>query len=559
MTTLASLQLEVNALTTGGFGLARDLNVQWLVITGLVVIAAQLGIGLIEAASTDRKNQPIVLFKNMVMVSIACIAWWLLGHSFAFGKDVSGFIGDSNYGGRDIKNYGQGDNSSPISLQAGDNVLGVAGMGHPSMAITPDAQRSDEWEFMFQQMAVATFAISIISGPMAGRTRIPAYFVLTFFYATFFYPIMVHWGWGQGWMSAFSPYPDDTVPPQWRPVFERDDRSNGMIDWAGAGVVHVMGGFVGLTGALWVGARKGRFVNGEVKVIHHANHLLHAAGVLLLWFAMLGFHASQSWTLADGKSQVAAKVCLNTLVSAAAAMLTGTILSYITEGQKYNLFMCTNSLLAGLVAISSAAAVVSTWYAFLSGMGGGVFYVAGHYLLRMLKIDDPTDSSVVHGFVGIWGLWCAGIGCTDTNVIYAQYRGANDACERGEQFGVQVIMSIVIVAWAMITTSFIFLILHVIGMLRVSEEDEELGFQSYCKEHMPPLVLPEMKGHADVVMPMPIQHQMMMQPMPGQPMMTMPAPMSAPPGQYMVMEGGYMGPQMGPSYMPAQYASMPAV
>ncbi|KAJ1479768.1 ammonium transporter AmtB-like domain-containing protein, partial [Baffinella frigidus] len=66
---------------------------------------------------------------------------------------------------------------------------------------------------------------------------------------------------------------------------------------------------------------------------------------------------------------------------------------------------CTNSLLAGLVAISSAAAVVSTWYAFLSGMGGGVFYVAGHYLLRMLKIDDPTDSSVVHGFVGIWGLW----------------------------------------------------------------------------------------------------------------------------------------------------------
>ncbi|KAJ1479767.1 hypothetical protein T484DRAFT_1813120 [Baffinella frigidus] len=80
----------------------------------------------------------------------------------------------------------------------------------------------------------------------------------------------------------------------------------------------------------------------------------------------------------------------------------------------------------------------------------------------MLKIDDPTDSSVVHGFVGIWGLWCAGIGCTDTNVIYAQYRGANDACERGEQFGVQVIMSIVIVAWAMITTSFIFLILHVI-------------------------------------------------------------------------------------------------
>ena len=410
-----------------------------------MVFFMQAGFAMLEAGIVHPKNVTNILFKNMIDASIAAICYWLLGYGFAFGKDREGFIGDSNYGLRAVYN-------------------GSGGGG------------SDNWQMWFFQWAFAGACATIVAGSVAERAKLEAYFIYSTVLSTFIYPVIVHWVWGSGWLSAWGAYPDAKGTA--RPIFNRDDRSNGMIDFAGSGVVHMVGGFCGLIGAIVIGPRKGRFgPNGEVHTLFEGNTTLQSLGVFILWFGWYGFNCGSTLVISGNLANVAGKVAMTTTISAAAGAIVTTFLSKILTGV-YDISMGLNGILAGLVAITASCSVVNPWMAFLIGGGAAFVLVGGHYLILKLRIDDPCDACVVHGFCGLWGVLCVGIFCTDANVQYAAYPNKNEACGSGEQFAVQVVGALCIIAWVCGTSTFLFLFIKYTVGFRVSEEIEDVGLDA---------------------------------------------------------------------------------
>jgi Amt family ammonium transporter len=423
---------------------AQDVNMGWLVICGALVFFMQAGFGMLEAGAIARKNVTNILFKNMLDASGAAICYWLLGYGFAYGTTENGFIGKDNFGIEQVFN-------------------GAGGGG----------SNADGWVSWFFQWAFTGAAATIVAGSVAERCKIEAYFVYSVFISTFIYPIVVHWVWGQGYLSAWGARPDENGNA--RPIIRLNEESNGVIDFAGSGVVHAVGGFSGLMGALALGPRKGRFdpVTGQVNPMPPHNVALMALGTAILWFGWYGFNCGSTLVLA-GAGNLASKVAVNTTISAASACITGAFLTKLVEGH-WDIGLTLNAILAGLVGVTASCAVINPWMAFIIGLSSAIIYLLASKLLLKLKIDDPLDACPIHGFCGIWGLLCVGIFCTDANVQYAGYPNVNDACGRGEQFGVQIIGAICIIGWTIVTAGIVFFgIKYTMGM-RVSEEVEELG------------------------------------------------------------------------------------
>ena len=160
----------------------------------------------------------------------------------------------------------------------------------------------------FIQWAFAAKAVSIVAGSVAERTALHAYFIYSSVFTVFIYPVIAHWVWGQGWLSAWGAMPDENGVA--RPIFNKDESSNGVIDFAGCGVVHMVGGFCGLIGAIVVGPRTGRFgSNGEVNDLYSGNKTLQALGTFILCFGWYGFNAGSTLGLGGNLANVAVHVC----------------------------------------------------------------------------------------------------------------------------------------------------------------------------------------------------------------------------------------------------------
>ena len=134
-----------------------------------------------------------------------------------------------------------------------------------------------------------------------------------------------------------------------------------------------------------------------------------------------------------------------------------------------------NGVLCGLVSITANCQLVEPWHAIIIGFVGSILLFMGHFLLKKLRIDDPCDATVVHGFCGVWGLWAAGIFCIDSNVQYAAYPNVNNACQTGEQFGVQVVGSLAIFAWTIGVSAIMFLCIKFSVGVRITSEAEDVG------------------------------------------------------------------------------------
>jgi len=401
-------------------------------LAGALVFFMQAGFAMLEAGIVHPKNMTNILFKNICDASIAAICFWLLGYGFAYGDSEGGFIGKTNFALQDINNENGG------------------------------------WHSWFFQWAFTGACATIVAGSVAERTTISAYFVYSVVLSSFIYPVVVHWGWGTGWLSAWGAVNG--------PIFTGTSESNGFVDFAGSGIVHMVGGFSGLMGAIVVGPRLGRFDpdTGKAVELYSGNPSLQALGTFILWFGWYGFNCGSTLMMSAGAGALAGKVALNTTISAAAATMTSVFLGYAIEGH-WNIAMGLNGALAGLVGITAPCSVVNPWMALIIGMVAAIVLHAGHYLLFWAKIDDPCDACVVHGFCGMWGCWAVGIFCTDENIRYAAYPNVNNACGRAEQFGVQVVGSLVIMVWVIATAGLLFLaIKYTVGM-RVDEETERVG------------------------------------------------------------------------------------
>ena len=266
-----------------------------------------------------------------------------------------------------------------------------------------------------------------------------------------------------------------------------------MIDFAGSGIVHMVGGVSGLMGAIVVGPRKGRFVNGEVVELFEGNKILQSLGTFILWFGWYGFNCGSTLMISQDTGGLAGKVAVTTTIAAAAGAIVATFLSKIITGT-YDISLGLNGVLAGLVSITANCSVVDPWHAIFIGSIGAIFLFIGHYALFKLKIDDPCDACVVHGLCGFWGLLATGIFCTDANVNYAAYPNSytnaagetviNDACKSAEQFGVQIVGGLAIFAWTAATAGLTFVVVNLTIGMRVSDEIEDMGLDA--SEHGAP-------------------------------------------------------------------------
>mmetsp|Transcript_17288 Transcript_17288/g.42352 ORF Transcript_17288/g.42352 Transcript_17288/m.42352 type:complete len:500 (-) Transcript_17288:424-1923(-) len=439
--TITSSTGEAIASNAGLSTLSTVTDVMWVLVAAILVFWMQAGFAMLEAGSVRAKNTNNILFKNLMDASLAAITFWLLGYSFAFGTGKYEYQ-DTN-----------------------DNRF--IGSGNWALQNFNDDTSYHSWFF---QWAFAGAAATIVSGCVAERCRLEAYFVYTILLTTFIYPIVVHWVWsGTGWMSAFYINSDG----------ERYLSKNGVIDFAGSGVVHMTGGFAGLMGAIAIGPRK--YFNdpeNEHKLKGHSD-LLAALGVIILWMGWYGFNAGSTLGAGAGGGtyiNVAAKVCVTTTISAAMGAITTMLYSRFVQGY-FNLTLCLNGVLAGLVSITAPCSVVEPWAAMMIGIIGSFVYIGASIGIKKAGIDDPLDAFPIHGMCGVWGVLSVGIFATRSN-IKRTYGFDNDAMTSGNQFRNQLICVLAISTWVSATSAGIFFPLKFAGLLRVSEEEEEEGLDA---------------------------------------------------------------------------------
>jgi len=375
-----------------------------------------------------------IMFKNLMDAVVAVLIFSSIGFGLAYGDDQDGPF----CGGATFFLVGLEENHSYITF--------------------------------FFQWTFSAAAATIVSGSVAERCKLEAYFVYSIILTGFVYPIVVHWVWdSEGWLCAWNP----EGPFMGGGGVEGYSKSNGMIDFAGCSVVHMVGGFAGLVAAIFLGPRTGRFSGVEYKP---HNKLTAAVGTMFLWFGWYGFNCGSTLMLTGGMDRIAAKTAVTTTMSAAAGGAAGTLYSRFVDGH-YDIMIVLNGILAGLVSITAACAYIQPGYALIAGVIGCMICIGASKLLHKLKIDDPLDACPVHGCCGAWGALCVGIFVTDSDVT--EVLGyENDACSSGLQFLVQLIGVLVILLWTVANSILMFgAIKYTVGM-RVSLHHEKDGLDT---------------------------------------------------------------------------------
>jgi Amt family ammonium transporter len=374
-----------------------------LFVCAVLVLFMQAGFALLEAGFNESKNAVNILTKNVMDLGVGVLLFFFIGYGLMYPGDFNGYLGFGQFG---------------IGSTTTDPVAG---------ALNPQV----DWLF---QVVFAATAATIVSGAVAGRMKFAAYLVYSAVLTGLIYPISGSWKWGGGWLDAM-----------------------GFYDFAGSIVVHAVGGFAGLAGAMVLGPRIGRYSeSGQSKPIPGHNMTFATLGVLILWVGWYGFNpGSQLAFTGSGNTDATVLIAANTTLAAAAGVVIALITAWAAFG-KPDLTMALNGALAGLVGITANCDSVTNGEALLIGGIAGVLVVLGIILLDKAKIDDPVGAWPVHGLCGMWGGIATG--------IFGDYN-----------LGVQILGSLVIPAWAFITMFIVFAVMKVTGNLRVSEEEEAVG------------------------------------------------------------------------------------
>lgn len=453
----------------------------WIIIAGALVFFMQCGFAMLEAGSVRRKSTQNIIFKNLCDVAIAAVCFYFIGYGLAYG-DVNCPTLDADC---DADNF-MGRHHNFMLYYEHHTAMSADGTG-----------TLHKWFFQF---AFAATAATIVSGAMAERTQILGYICYSVFITIYVYPTVVHWCWSnRGWLSPFASK-DDRLGP------------NGMIDFAGSGIVHMVGGFAALVGAWWVGPRTGRFPSdddhkkkhGEVDVVdtkafQGQSTMLACLGTFILWFGWYGFNCGSTLGFSGN---LAGKIATTTTLSAATAGVLSTTISYFHLGH-WSVSHALNGVLAGLVSITAPCATVDEYCAVLIGAIGALVYYSASLLLVFCKIDDPLGAFPVHGACGVWGCLAVGIFSSvrnferaysissdlansteaaalntdslDVGTSSASHAFETSAITDGTQFGVQLLGVIVIMAWTVVNCFLLFALLSKLDWLRVSKEDEAAG------------------------------------------------------------------------------------
>jgi len=406
----------------------KAVNFAWTLLAAFLVFFMQAGFALVETGLARAKNAVAVLTKNFMDCLIGGLAFWAFGFAFMFG----------------------GSALAP-GLEHGNPLIGLSGF-----LLNGEAYDVTTAMLWFFQMVFAATSATIVSGAMAERTKTTAYLAYSFLISALIYPIYGHWVWGGGWLANLSQY----LPFLGEGV--------GARDFAGSGVVHAVGGFVGLAGAWLVGPRLGKFNrDGTPNVIPGHNLSLMTLGTFILFFGWFGFNPGSTLAATDLRISV---IAVNTFLAAAAGAVTAIYYSFFRTG-KLDLTLACNGCLAGLVGITAPCAYVPTWAAVVIGIVAAFVLIGAlHFVERVLKVDDVVGAIAVHAFAGLWGLLAVGLFADGT---YGGVKGL--IVGEWAQLVAQLIDMATVTVWALGTGLLVFwLIKQTIG-LRASREEELAG------------------------------------------------------------------------------------
>lgn len=397
----------------------------WTLVAAFLVFLMQAGFALVEAGFVRAKNVCNIVMKNVMDFCVGAIAFFFVGFALMFGATSSGWFGSSLFG------------------------LG---------SIPGDIHEAWVYCFFVFQVVFAATAATIVSGAMAERTKFTGYLVYSALISMIIYPVFGKWAWGSlllgdggaGWLG-----------------------NRGFLDFAGSTVVHSVGGWAALAGAIVIGPRLGKFTKaGKPTAIPGHSMMFAAVGTFILFFGWFGFNAGST---TDGSNPAVAIISLNTLLSASGGALGAMVATWVVF-KKPETGLTLNGVLAGLVGITAGCDVMYPAMSIVTGLIAGVLVVASVlFIERVLKIDDPVGAVSVHGVCGVWG------------TIALALPGFSGAAGMG-QLVTQLIGVGAAFLWVFPTAFAVFYVLKVAGHLRVSEEEEigglditEHGNEAYPK------------------------------------------------------------------------------
>lgn len=398
-----------------------------MMICAVLVLFMQAGFAMLTAGFVSQKNVVNILFKNVMDMCIGVTLYYVIGFGLMYPTSTTA--------------------SFPKPAEAANKYVDFGGFGIQTIdpaATTGTLHPQVDWLF---QAAFAAAAATIVAGAVAGRMQFKAYLIYSAILTGVVYPISGYWKWGGGWLDQI-----------------------GFYDFAGSGVVHMVGGFAGLAGALVLGPRMGRYT-ADGKPVPMPGHSITIAtlGVFILWIGWYGFNpGSQLATVGAANTNAIMKVAVNTTLSGAIGGIVAMACSWSLFG-KADFSMALNGALGGLVGITANCDGVTNWQAMEIGAVAGVLIVLGVMFLDKLKIDDPVGAWPVHGLCGMWGVLATG--------IFGDYSG-NDPAANGSVYGnmtAQITGIFALACWAFVTMFAVFLALRIAKILRVSPEEEAKG------------------------------------------------------------------------------------
>ncbi|OGX25015.1 MAG: ammonium transporter [Omnitrophica WOR_2 bacterium RIFCSPHIGHO2_02_FULL_45_21] len=392
----------------------------WVLVCGFLVMFMQAGFAMVETGFCRAKNATNLMAKNTIDFVIGSLCFFIIGYTVMKGADKFGLFGTG------------------------------------SLFLRGEMYDVGKYLDFFWQLVFCATAATIVSGAVAERLKFKAYFIYSAMVSLIIYPFYGHWVWGGGWLSKL-PF------------------GLGHLDFAGSGVVHTIGGMVGLAGAIALGPRFGKFgKDGKPRAILGHSITLAALGTFILWFGWFGFNPGSTFNAHHLRISV---IAVNTNLAAAAGAFAAIMIVFL-KTKKWDVGMMLNGCLAGLVAVTAPCAWIEAWAAVVIGLIAGLIVVLGVYGFERLGIDDPVGAVSVHGLNGIWGLISVGLFADGTYGNYSTsapfplglfYGGGTG------QLIAQAIGAAVAVIWAFGLGFIMFKIMDAMFGIRISPQEELKG------------------------------------------------------------------------------------
>ena len=404
------------------------LNTLLFLIGGFLVFWMAAGFAMLEAGLVRSKNVTMQLLKNVMLFSIACTMYYLIGYNLMYP------LGNWSVGSDETGGY-----LGAFAMA----VLEAVGVG--ADAVDDYGYASTGSDFFFQVMFCATTA-SIVSGTLAERIKLWPFLIFTTILTSIIYPIVGSWKWGGGFL----------------------DSQFGFLDFAGSTVVHSTGGWAALAGVLVLGPRLGKYKDGRVMPMPGSNLTLATLGTFILWLGWFGFNGASQLAMGSiGDVADVSRIFVNTNAAAAGGAIAALVMTQLLY-KKPDLTMVLNGALAGLVSITAEPLTPGIGVATLIGGLGGVIVVFAVPFLDKIKIDDVVGAIPVHLICGIWGTLAVPLTNSDAT------------------FGGQIISIVIVGAFTFTVSLLVWLVLKVVMGIRAPQEDEmmgldkaELGMEAY--------------------------------------------------------------------------------